>query len=208
MFGKNLLRVVLLSVAIAAMSMAQPSSQASHTSGGKNGSYYPLAVGNWWLYRERGYAGQRVKITRFEWYVDSISEGHAPGYLVWPRPMEYDDVYLELLIGEDGSIFESGTKRLLLKNSLHAGERWTSGPADKPAAFEVVSAGRACARGGRKFGDCAVIREADQATDFVTVTTYARGVGPVSYVYLRGLDAKKLDSEMTIRSWHVKSGRQ
>jgi hypothetical protein len=99
MFGKNLLRVVLLSVAMAAMSMAQPSSQASHTGGREKGSYYPLALGNSWLYRERGYAGQRVKITRFEWYVDSISEGHAPGYLVWPRPMEYDDVYLELLIG-------------------------------------------------------------------------------------------------------------
>jgi hypothetical protein len=69
--------------------------------------------------------------------------------------------------------------------------------------FEVISAGRACTVGKRSFDDCAIVREVDEANSVASVTTYARGVGPVKYAYFEGLHSQEVDTTLTIKSWEV-----
>ncbi len=53
------------------------------------------------------------------------------------------------------------------------------------------------------FRDCAVIREVDEANDIASLTTNARGLGPVKYVYFTSFHSDKIDTTMIIRSWEV-----
>jgi hypothetical protein len=70
-------------------------------------------------------------------------------------------------------------------------------------AFQVISVGKPCLIREHSFDDCVVIREVDEANNVASLTTYARGVGPVKYVYFKGLHSEEVDTTLTIKSWEV-----
>jgi len=168
-------------------------------------SYFPLSVGNWWVYSLRGHsqvAGKTIK-----WRVTQREVVHGtPVFHLWQTPAQ-DDEPLSLSQVETG-IVEAGTERFLLKNPLRTGDRWSTKSRSlrapgKSDAFEVISAGKACSIGERSFDDCATVREIDEANNVASLTTYARGVGPVKYVYFKGLHSEEVDTTLTIKSWEV-----
>jgi len=172
-------------------------------------SYYPLAVGNWWLYTVKEPFKQRTSTVK--WEVIRKEEEDTFGsraYQLSSTPAQ-DDTPLYLAARENGIGYPgTGTDGILVKSPLHTGDRWKDQRSSEPARYEVVSAGKACVVGGRRFGDCAIIREFTPrlgASELVSLVTYARGVGPVEYVYYNEHDPKKIESTVTIRSWHVKS---
>ncbi len=63
--------------------------------------------------------------------------------------------------------------------------------------------GKSCSVEQHSFDDCMTIRETDEANNVVSLTTYARGVGPVKYVYFKGLHSEEADTMLTIKSWRV-----
>ena len=169
----------------------------------KESSYFPLSVGNWWVYvvgKHSKVAGKTIK-----WSVTQREIVHGtPVYHLWQTPAQ-DDEPLSL-VEVDGCITEADTERILLKDPLHSGERWIAGSTSlrstrKLDDFEVVSAGKACSVGELSFEDCAAIREIDEANNVASVTTYARGVGPVKYVYFKTLHSEEIDTTLTIKSW-------
>lgn len=167
-------------------------------------SYYPLAVGNWWVYVFGGHSKMVGKTIK--WIVNQKEVLHeAPAYYLSSIPaLGEDEPYI--LSPVTGGIVEADTERFLFKYPLKTGARWSAravGSAEKADAFEVVSVGRPCSAGVRSFNDCATIREVNEAIDFVTMVTYARGVGPVKYVYFKGLHSKEIDTTLTISSWKV-----
>ena len=169
----------------------------------KENSYFPLSVGNWWVYvvaKHSDEAGKTIK-----WSVTQREIVHGtPVYHLWQTPAQ-DDEPLSL-VEVDGCITEADTERILLKNPVHSGDRWITRSTSvrstgKLDDFEVVSAGKACSAGELSFEDCATIREIDEANNVASVTTYARGVGPVKYVYLKALHSEEVDTTLTIKSW-------
>ncbi|MGO9641176.1 MAG: hypothetical protein ACLP1Y_07730 [Candidatus Acidiferrales bacterium] len=178
--------------------------QSAHPNSEKVSSYFPLSVGNRWSYvleRHSKIAGTLIwRVTQRE-IIDGI-----PVYHLWPTPAQGDE---PLSLSEvQGGVVEAHTERFLLKNPLHSGDLWsvrsdTPRAIGKLDAFEIVSAGKACSVGQRSFDDCATIREDDEANNVTSFTTYARGVGPVKYVYFRGLHSREVDTILTIKSWEV-----
>ncbi len=68
----------------------------------------------------------------------------------------------------------------------------------------MISSGKACFVGQHSFRDCATIRETDEANNIASLTTYARGVGPVKYVYFKHLHSEEVDTTLTLKSWQVR----
>lgn len=171
------------------------------------GSYFPLSVGNWWSYKITGqskWAGQTQK-----WTVDdrSFSKGEATYYLS-AIPSLGGDAPLGLSSLSNGIV--EGRERFVLRYPIHTGNRWSSksqlyGVGGKLDKFEIVSAGKPCSVGSRSFDDCAAVREIDEALKLFSITTYARGVGPVKYGYFKDVDFKQIDWMLTIMSWGVHS---
>jgi|GEM_PF-2577207 len=179
--------------------------RASHNSAQKENSYFPLSVGNWWVYTLEGHSKKAGKTIKWSITQKEVVHG-TPVYHVWQTPAQDDE---PLSLNEvDGCITETDTKRILLKNDLHTGDRWNTlsrSPRSpgKLDAFEVVSAGKACAVGERRFDDCAAIREIDEANNVASLTTYARGVGPGKYAYFKGLHSEEVDTTLAIKTWNV-----
>jgi hypothetical protein len=174
--------------------------EAAHSS---KESYFPLSVGNSWVYSVRGRSQARTitwKVTQRE-----VMKGNSVFHL-WQTPAQ-DDEPLSLSEVETG-IVEAGTERFLLKYPLRTGERWSAKSQSfrapgKSDAFEVTSAGKACSVGKHSFKDCTTVREIDEANNVASLTTYARGVGPVKYVYFKDLHSEEVDTTLTIKSWQV-----
>lgn len=171
----------------------------------REGSYFPLSVGNSWTYSLLSHSHAATKTTK--WRVTQREVVHrTPVFHLWQTPAQ-DDEPLSLSEVETG-IVEAGTERFLLKNPLRTGDRWIAKSQNlrfpgKSDEFEVTSAGKACFVGKHSFKDCATIREVDEANNVASLTTYARGVGPVKYVYFRGLHSEEVDTTLTIKSWQV-----
>lgn len=173
----------------------------------KRASYYPLAVGNWWLYTVKDYSEKSVKTTSVKWHVDSSNGRPTPTFIVSATPPTPENADLKLLDGGGRVISELTTQRTLFADGpLLKGASWSE--SGEKILFEVLSAAKPCTAGTRTVTDCAVIRETNKKSGDVIITTYARGVGPVSFLRFvgPGPDTKKLASKMTIRSWHVQSG--
>jgi hypothetical protein len=180
-------------------------SQDRRASTDGDGSYMPLSVGNWWVYRfgsDSHLAGKTQK-----WKVDDkwIDKGDAI-YILSSIPSLGNDAPLDLS-SLAGRIVE-GDGRFLLKYPVHTGNRWSSksqgyGVEGKLNEFEVVFAGKTCSVGNRSFDDCATIREIDESIKLFSLTTYARGVGPVKYVYFKDLNFKQVERTLTIESWKL-----
>jgi hypothetical protein len=166
-------------------------------------SYFPLSVGNSWVYSVRGHSQSKTitwKVTQSE-----IMRGN-PMFHLWQTPAQ-DDEPLSLSEEETG-IVEAGSERFLLKYPLSTGERWSVKSQSlrapgKSDTFEVTSAEEACSVGGHSFAHCATVREIDEANNVASLTTYARGVGPVKYVYFKGSHSEDIDTTLTIKSWQV-----
>jgi hypothetical protein len=166
--------------------------------------YFPLSVGNSWHYilGDSKMAGKAIK-----WSVTQREVVHGnPVYHLWQTPAQDDE---PLSISEvPGGIVEADTERFLLKNPLHVGDRWGAKShslraAGKLDSSEVISAGKDCSVGGHSFNDCATVREVDEANNVTSLTTYARGVGPVKYVYFKPFHPREIESTVTIKSWQV-----
>lgn len=200
MLSKNLLGVVLLCVFAAVRVAGQVSLRSQEGNKKAAGSYQPLAVGNWWSYSLKV---DSRKVRRVKWEVTQkeMVDG-VPVYYLWLTPPEGDE---PLKLSPGTSDLMEPPDRVLLKSSMHAGDRWSSGAQGKTDSFEVMSVGRPCAAGGYNFLDCAVILEVFEETRSSTITTYARGVGPVIHAYFKDQESKQMQSTMTIRSWHLKS---
>lgn len=154
------------------------------------GSYFPLRVGNWWVYEELDDDGS--VLSRETWNL--VDRGGA-------RPREFHlrltEKRLDALRGireplvshEYLRVTDTGLRKrypagredeldvLLLKSSPDYGTRWF----DEQGRCEVVSAGRPC-RGPRDtHPDCIVVtcQKGDPVTTLVT-SIYARGVGMVA----------------------------
>ena len=177
-------------------------SQASHPS---KESYFPLSVGNSWVYSFRGDSGLATKTVEWKITQRELVRGSAVFHL-WQTPPQGDEP-LSLSELETG-IAEAGTERFVLKNGLHTGDRWSVKSRSLRApgkldAFEALSVGKVCFDGRRSFEDCAIVREIDEANDVASLTTYARGVGPVKYVYFKGAHSDVVNATLTIKSWEV-----
>jgi hypothetical protein len=199
----SVLRVAAISALLIAGAIVP---QVRGARGEGKGSYFPLSVGDEWVYGLHRRAAKTE--TTVKWTVTQMEtvQGSAVYYL-WQRPAQGDEP-LGLSETKNG-VAEAGTERVLLKYPLQAGDRWSGKSQSlkakgKSFAFEVIEAGKPCGIGGQFFDDCAVVREVDGANDVTSLTTYARGVGPVKYVYFKGIHSDEADDTMVIKSWHVR----
>jgi hypothetical protein len=180
-------------------------SQGTRTGAHEEDSYFPLSVGNWWLYKCSGHSQLAGKTQRWTVTDKAVHEA-SPDYYLSPRPSLGQDSPLVLSRLRDG-IVEAGD-RFLLKYPIRIGNRWSSksnmyGAEGELDVFEVVSAGRPCLVGTRSFDDCVTVRETDEGASLFLLTTYARGVGPVKYVYFEDVHFRAIESTLTIESWAV-----
>jgi hypothetical protein len=142
--------------------------------------YYPLSSGNSWNYAVHT-AGSKT-VTHVEWRVTKVD--HRPSgnvYQVWPKPMQADDMAMELRPSTNG-IEEVSSKITILKWPVAVGTEWV---APTRTTFRVKSISAPCRAGAHQYSDCLVVEDFDPRMSLRTVTSYARGVGPVKYEYFR-----------------------
>jgi hypothetical protein len=164
-------------------------------------SYYPLAKGNSWKY-EVHVAGES-KISTVEWRVtsaDKTKEGNV--FQVWQFPSQSDDEAMSLHISKQG-VVESSTGTLILKYPASAGDSWaTTKPTHR--VFRVISSGKPCHVGVIESDDCVVVEDQQDTLKFRTVTTYAKGIGPVLYAYYKkGTTSSTPISTVELVSYHL-----
>jgi hypothetical protein len=173
-------------------------------------SYFPLAVGNWWLYNLGG-DPQVAGKTKKWWVTDSAISNGKRYYVLSPIPPFGDDAPWTLSPVQDG--IQELDERFVLRYPVHMGDRWSYnsrpyGANGKLDEFEVVSAGKPCSAGGHWFRDCVTVREIEEGLKIFSLTTYARAIGPVKFVYSKDVHFKKIDWTLTIRTWDVRGGKQ
>jgi hypothetical protein len=168
--------------------------------------YFPLAVGNRWVYSLREHPKTAEKTIK--WSCTQKERVHGKNvYHLWETPSQ-DDEGLSLAESLAG-VAEAGTDRYLFRIPLRTGDRWNSKSGSlrakgKMDSFEVITVGVPCSAGKHLFSDCVEIREIDEANNIASLTTYARGVGPVKYVYFKNLHSEEIDTTMIINSWEVR----
>jgi hypothetical protein len=164
--------------------------------------YYPLAVGNFWEFQVHASAPHRQE-SKVVWRVTKAEKNKAGRtvYQVWPTPMQADDEAMMLAASRLG-LEEVSTRNVVLKWPLTAGDHWEGGhvrEGQPPQTFKVLSVGQACSVASKGFQDCAVVEEIDPSTRLQTITTYAKGVGPVEYKYFRIGKGGKQTEVQTVR---------
>jgi hypothetical protein len=165
--------------------------------------YYPLSVGNSWEYRVHVSTPRREE-SRVVWRVTKAEKNKAGRtvYQVWPTPMQADDEAMMLAPSGSG-VEEVSTRSIVLKWPLTPGDHWEGGShirkGQSPSTFKVLSVGQACSVSSKEFQDCAVMEETDPRTRLRTITTYAKGVGPVEYKYFRIGQSGKQEEVQTVR---------
>jgi hypothetical protein len=158
-------------------------SQKAHS--GPASAYYPLAKGNTWTYRVRSASGAQSSTVK--WRVTSVKpsrEGIV--YQVWPTRSDSDDEAMVLLTSAEG-IEELSSHVFVLKSSLSSGEKWASEKTSDspPRFFEILAVHQPCRAGPISSDDCVTVEDKDETIHLRTVTTYARGIGPIRYTYFR-----------------------
>jgi len=165
--------------------------------------YYPLAKGYSWKYEV--HVSGKSKISTVEWRVtgaDKTKDGAV--FQVWQFPSQSDDEAMSLHISKQG-IVETSTGTLILKYPTTAGESWaTTKPTHR--VFRVISSGKPCHVGVIESDDCVVVEDQQDALKFRTVTTYAKGIGPVLYAYYKkGTAGSTPIQTVELVSYHVDS---
>jgi hypothetical protein len=84
---------------------------------------------------------------------------------------------------------------LIPKSPIIVGEKWTSARSAR-RTFRVLSVGQPCHVGSIASEDCLTVEDEDDAVSFRTITTYAKGVGPIRYEYYK----KNTKAEHTIQT--------
>jgi hypothetical protein len=156
-------------------------SQETHPS--TSSEYYPLALGNSWKYQVR--TTKNTNISTVIWRVtsaDKTKEGII--YQVWPTPSDSDDEAMMLHMSTLG-LEETSSGVLIPKSPIRAGERWTSAKSTHHRKFHVLSVGQPCQVGSISSENCITVEDEDDALRFRTITTYAKGIGPIRYEYYR-----------------------
>lgn len=161
-----------------------------------DGRYYPLAKGNYWTYGIDAPNLQGSK--KVTWQVDRVVEGRGDLkiYVVIPRPAETDDQVMNLVIRSDG-VFDQAGDFYLMKFPMKMSEEW-SYPAIE-SYYRVLNVHAPCSSGRFSFDDCLVVENRDVRAQIRTITTYAKGVGPIKYTYTKysGLDPKSADTPIS-----------
>jgi hypothetical protein len=143
-------------------------------------SYYPLAKGYSWKYEV--HVSGKSKTSVVEWRVTGADKSKNV-FQVWQFPSQSDDVAMSLHLSTQG-IVEESTGALILKLPAQAGDSWS---ATRPAhrVFRIISSGKPCQVGTIGSDDCVVVEDDQDSLKFRTVTTYAKGIGPVLYAYYK-----------------------
>jgi hypothetical protein len=159
--------------------------------------YYPLAAGNSWTYTI--IAPSLKKPKKVIWHVDRVLTDEKTNeiYVVAPTPMETDDQTMNLTVDASG-VFDRVGEFYLFKFPLNQGDRW--GTPGIEEHFLVKDVHVPCAVGRFKFDDCLVIENRDTHIHMRTLTTYAKGVGPIKYEYTNYSeeDPKKSESRVSL----------
>jgi len=114
-------------------------------------------------------------------------------FAVLPTPAQEDDSQ-QLLLTEQG-LKDVPTGYYLIRWPIVADDQWhyefEKGEPSKKfrVSFKVLFARTNCDVRKRHFTDCLAVEQIDEETDLRVVTTYARNVGPVKYVYYKLRDA-------------------
>lgn len=179
MSPRTLLTLIALTAACArAPSRAAPSAPPAASSAG----YFPLAVGNEWVYQdespalppERRGAGRTVRIL----------ERTADGYF---RDSERGELRVE------GGCLEDRLRRLLCA-PIAVGTRWSSVvAAGSTERYEIAAVGEAVETPAGRFEGCVRVRAHNRASagmDHVLEISYAPGVGPVRIETFAVVDGK------------------
>jgi hypothetical protein len=133
--------------------------------------YFPLAVGNEWVYRDESPAlpPARRGETRTVRIVDQTRDGYY-------RDSERGE------LKADGDCLNDRSRRLLCA-PIAAGTSWASVVSvSSTERYEIAAVGEAVATPAGRFENCVKVRAHNRAaatTDLVNEITYAPGVGPV-----------------------------
>jgi hypothetical protein len=171
--------------------------------GSELSQYYPLSKGNSWKYQVS--TGSKSERKTVEWRVtsaDNTKEGTI--YQVWPFPSDSDDGAMSLRMSAQG--LEDSSSVIIPKTPIFAGKRWQTAESGHHRTFRVLSVGHPCQAGQITSDDCLSIEDEDDALRFRTVTTYAKGIGPVRYVYyLKNGPSKQPIQTVELLSYHLDS---
>ena len=170
-------------------------------------SYFPLSIGNWWAYKLGGHSRWAGKTQKWTVTDKAIHKGN-PDYILSPTPSFGWDSPVEESPVREGIVEAGRGGGFILKYPIRSGNRWSSKSdgfvvPGKLDDLEVVSAGKPCSVGSHSFGNCVTIRETDEGNALFSLTTYARGAGPVKYLYFKDLYFKQTKETMIIVSWKV-----
>jgi hypothetical protein len=167
-------------------------------------TYYPLAVGNSWKYEVH----EGKKKSFVAWRVTKRTQSkNGAVFQVWPTPMESDDDALTVIVNKD-RIRELASGILLVGNDLKIGEHWEMSVEGRVVRrLRVVTTGGACNGTGYASQDCITIADTDERLHLLTLTCYAKGIGPVWFKYYdsRKSAASQPDSTVEIISYRVKT---
>jgi hypothetical protein len=152
-------------------------SQASATTA----IYYPLAVGNTWKYEVHETGKGKSYVV---WRVTKGTETKDGSvFQVWPTPMQSDDD-AQTVIVKDGRVSEFESRTLLVGGGLKAGDSWAMSVNGRVVRrLRVLSSGKSCKGIGYSSPACITIADSDDRLSLLTVTCYAKGVGPVWFKY-------------------------
>ena len=176
-------------------------------------AYYPLAVGNTWIYKQHFTNNRKSGTIRWK-VTQTLEEDGTRAYLIVPHPIHEDDNYLELTEGPKG-VEEVRQGIFHLKFPIIAGQQWSKEYQSVlkqhkvSRKFSVLSAGQPCKVGTLAFSDCVVVEDSDEELELRTVTTYARNVGPVAYEYynLSGTSIDRLFESLELLSHDLKPSK-
>jgi hypothetical protein len=150
-------------------------------------AYYPLHLGGSWTYRVEKMDGSNPRISKVTWNVRAEDKRQSPPvFQLWPKPMQVDDEAMQLRILTSG-IEDVASKMFVLKFPLKANLAWSDKilGSDTQVASRVLTVGSPCRASNVQFAKCAVVETANGRAGLRTVTTYARGKGPVIYEHYR-----------------------
>ncbi len=163
----------LVAVFVFALACARaPAPAAAHPAAGAvPADYFPLAVGNEWIYRDESPALPPER--RGNERTVRIVERTADGYF---KDTERGE------LRSDAACLHDRTRRLLC-GPIAAGTRWTSiVSASSTERYEIAAVGEAVSTPAGAFEGCVRVRAHNRAgpdADNVLEITYAPGVGPV-----------------------------
>ncbi len=187
---------LLLPLAALALACARPPAAPATAPGPGPAEYYPLAVGNEWVYRDESPAlpPERRGATR----TVRILERTADGYF---RDGERGELRIE------GPCLVDRVRRLLCA-PFTPGHRWSSVVAPgSTERYEIAAVGEAVETPAGRFEGCVRVRAHNRAgarVDHVLEMSYAPGVGPVRLETFAVVDGKATPQvRAVLRSYHV-----